>query len=356
MATGSSPRSRKRSASATATAVLPTPVGPNRAITCMRRVWPRDPRPARPLGIPLVQGLALRLIALAAAAALLGGCEATQSKPEEKSHLKVAHANGETIVPPRASRVVALAPDALDAAVALGVRPVGAALPPRHRSLPRYLGGAVSGTRPVGTTGSVDLRRIRSLGPNLIMASKPGQGRLYSRLNDIAPTITSESSGHADWELNARLYSEAMGRQLAGEHLLRDYDRRVARLARQAGPRRGEVEVSLVRVVPSGVRTYNTGSFGGSIVKDAGIGRAPLQDAARPYFVVPPKQYSRLDGDVILLSRAPGSEAAYRRLAASPRWQGMAGKVHRVDDDAWYVGNGMVAARTVMADLARYAR
>jgi hypothetical protein len=27
--------------------------------------------------------------------------------------------------------------------------------------------------------------------------------------------------------------------------------------------------------------------------------------------------------------------------------------VHLVEDDAWYVGDGMVAARTVMADLAR---
>jgi iron complex transport system substrate-binding protein len=303
------------------------------------------------------EGPLIRLAALVAAGALLAGCEATQSKPEEKSHLKVAHANGETIVPPRADRVVALAPDALDATVALGVRPVGAALPARHRRLPRYLGRAISGTRPVGTTSSVDLGGIRSLGPNLILASRPSQGRLYRRLSDIAPTVTSQSSGHADWELNTRLYSEAMGRQLAGEQLLRDYDHRVAQLKRAAGPHRGLTEVSLVRVVPDGVRVYNTGSFPGSILRDASIGRAPLQDAAQPYFLIPPREYSRLDGDVILLSRAPGSDAAYRRLTSSPRWRALravrAGHVHLVEDDAWYVGDGMVAARTVMADLAR---
>jgi iron complex transport system substrate-binding protein len=209
----------------------------------------------------------------------------------------------------------------------------------------------------VGTTSSIDLGRLHPLDPDLILASKPSQGRLYRRLTDIAPTVTSDSSGHADWELNTRLYSEAMGRQLAGEHLLRDYDHHVARLERAAGPRRGLVEVSLVRVVPKGVRIYNSGSFAGSILKDAGIGRASLQDAARPYFAVPPGKLSRLDGDLILLSRAPGSGAAYRRLTSSPGWRALrgvrAGHVRAVDDDAWYVGNGMVAARRVMADLAR---
>jgi iron complex transport system substrate-binding protein len=304
-----------------------------------------------------VQGLAIRLIALAAAAVLLAGCEATKNKPEEKSHLKVAHANGETIVPARADRVVALVPDALDTAIALGVRPVGASLPAGHRTLPDYLGRRAAGVKPVGPDAHPDLRRIRSLAPNLIIGYKPVQGRIYKRLDDIAPTVTTDAIGHADWELNTRLYSEAMGRQAAGEHLLRDYDHRVARLKRVTGPRRGLVDVSLVRVVRGGVRVYNSGSYAGSILEDAGIGRPPVQGAARAYFAVPPREMSKLDGDLILVSRAPGSGPAYRRLISDPRWQALrgvrAGHVHRVSDDAWYVGDGILAARVVMDDLAR---
>ena len=107
-----------------------------------------------------MQGLATRLIALAAAAVLLAGCEATKNKPEEKTHLKVAHANGETIVPPHADRVVALVPDALDTAIELGVRAVGASLPAGHRALPDYLGQRVAGIKPVGPDAHPDLRRI----------------------------------------------------------------------------------------------------------------------------------------------------------------------------------------------------
>jgi iron complex transport system substrate-binding protein len=280
-----------------------------------------------------VQGLAPRLVAVAAAAVLLAGCEADKNTPEEITHLKVAHANGETIVPPRAQRVVALAPDS------------------------RYLGPRGAGATPVGPTSKPSLARIASLNPDLILGTKPEQGRIYGRLQDIAPTVTSESVGHADWELNARLYSEAMGRQAAGERLLRDYDHRIARLERSAGPRRGLSELSLVRVVPGAVRVYNSGSFAGSILKDGGIGRAPVQDAPAPYFVVAPRDYAKLDGDLILLSRAPGSGATYRKLVASPRWQALrgvrSGHVRPVDDDAWYVGNGMMAARRVIADLER---
>jgi iron complex transport system substrate-binding protein len=307
-----------------------------------------------------VQGLAPRLAALAAAALLLAGCEATKNTPEEITHLKVAHANGETFVPPRAKRVVALAPDALDAAVALGVSPRGAALPAGQRRLPRYLGPAVANTKAVGTTAEVDLAKLRTLDPDLILGTKPMQGRIYKRLQDIAPTVTSEAVGHADWELNTRLYSEAMGRQAAGERLLRDYDHRIARLKRETGPRRGERELSLVRVVPGAVRVYNSGSYAGSILKDGGIGRAPEQDAPRPYFVVAPRDYAKLDGDLILLSRAPGSASAYRKLVANPRWQALrgvrGGHVRQVDDDAWYVGNGIVSARRVIADLERLVR
>jgi iron complex transport system substrate-binding protein len=304
-----------------------------------------------------VQGLAPRLVALAAAAVLLAGCEANKNPPEEITHLKVAHANGETIVPPRAKRVVALAPDALDTAVALGVPPTGAALPAGHRRLPRYLGAAVADTVLVGPTAHVDLAKINELDPDLILGTKPVQGRIYGKLKDVAATVTSESVGHADWELNTRLYSEAMGRQAAGERLLRDYDHRIARLKRVTGPRRGEREVSMVRVVPGAVRVYNSGSYAGSILKDGGIGRAAVQDAPQPYFVVAARDFAKLDGDLILLSRAPGSGATYRKLVSSPRWQGLrgvrTGKVRPVNDDAWYVGNGIFSARRVIADLER---
>jgi iron complex transport system substrate-binding protein len=304
-----------------------------------------------------VQGLATRLIALTAAAALMAGCEATKNTVEEKSHLKVAHANGETIVPSRADRVVALVPDALDTAIALGVRPVGASLPAGHRALPGYLGERAAGVKAVGPDARPNLSKIRALDPNLIIGYKPVQGRIYRRLDHLAPTVTTSALGHADWELNTRLYSEALGRQAGGERLLRDYDHRVARLKRATGPHRGEVEVSLVRVVRGGVRVYNSGSFAGSILNDAGIGRAPTQDAARSYFVVPLSKMSQLDGDLILLSRAPGSGASYRRLISNPRWQALrgvrAGHVHQVADSAWYVGDGMLAARVVMHDLAR---
>ena len=304
-----------------------------------------------------MQGLATRFAALAATAALLAGCEATKNTPEEISHLKVAHANGETIVPPRAERVITLAPDALDTTVALGVSPMAAGLAPRHRGLPRYLGRRVAEAETVGPASRPDLDRIRALDPDLILASRPAQGRIYRRLADIAPTVTSEAVGHADWELNTRLHAEALGRQAAGERLLRDYDHRVARLKRALGPRRGRVEVSLVRVVPSGVRVYNLGSYAGSILKDAGVGRPRVQRRPRPFVEVPARDTARLDGDLILLGRAPGSEAAYRRLVSSPRWQALrgvrAGRVRRVDDDGWYVGQGILAARVVMADLAR---
>lgn len=303
-----------------------------------------------------MEGLASRLFALAAAAVLLAGCAST-SPAEDTSHLRVAHAAGESIVPPRASRVVALASDAVDAALALGVRPLGAALAPERRGLPRYLGAPARQIKLVGPATKVDVGKVKSLTPDLILGDKLEQDKLYPDLNAIAPTVYSDEVGRADWELNLRLYSEALGRPAAGERLLRDYDHRVARVKRALGPGRGLLEVSLVRVMRDGVRAYGEGSYTGSILQDCGIGRSPIQGGSLPYFTVPPRELSKLDGDLILLSRAPGSDATYRKLTSDPRWRALRGvrsdRVRSVDDGAWYVGQGILAARAIMADLGR---
>jgi iron complex transport system substrate-binding protein len=105
------------------------------------------------------------------------------------------------------------------------------------------------------------------------------------------------------------------------------------------------------------VRAYPSGSFAGTILGDAGFSRPPAQRPLVPILEVSPDQIPSLDGDVIFLGRGPGDRAAYRRLVADPRWQRLravrSGHVVQVRDDVWFVGQGILAARLVIAELAR---
>ena len=293
--------------------------------------------------------LATALIALAA----LAGCSMTEKeKPESESSLKLAHAAGRTRVPARAERVVALTPDALDTALALGVKPVGGATAPDGR-FPGYLGRRTAGIERTGTYPKPFLNAVEYVGPDLILGEKDLQGRLYRRLEAIASTVMAADHGHS-WEVNTRLFGEAMGRTDQAERLLTRYDRLGERV-RGRLDRLGDLEVSVVRVLPTGVRAAGARSFAGTVIGDAGLGRPRAQGAERD--AIRPRAPGVLDGDVILLSVAPGAARAAARLQAGAGWRRLravrAGRVHRVADDPWRTGGGVLGAGRALLDLER---
>ena len=261
----------------------------------------------------------------------LGGCKVIDDEPtpEAESRLKVAHAGGETIVPARADRIVALEPDAAETS--------------------RALGAHIVGTKP-------DPGAIFAVSPELIFGSKRRHRRLYGRLDRIAATVLQEDTG-VDWKLNLRLHGEALNQPDAGERLLSDYDRRVASVRRGLGRRPHATEVSIVRVERDGVYAYAKGSFSGTVVGDAGLARPPAQSGRQERSPVAPEQIPSIDADVLLLGVAPGGEGRLRGLMADPAWARLRvvrnGRVMRVDDRTWFVGQGILSARRALRELER---
>jgi iron complex transport system substrate-binding protein len=300
-----------------------------------------------------VRGLVLTILAALAAVCVLGGCSVPKGKAENESSLKLAHAAGETRVPAQADRVVALSPDSLDTALALGVKPVAAAsFPDGH--LPTYLKSRARGIEPAGTYVKPFLNAIDYVGPDLILGEKDLQRRYYGRLGRIAATVFTDDRGHS-WEVNTRLFGEAMGRTDQAEKLLSGYDR-VAERTRQKLASLRDRRVSIVRVLPNGqVGAAGARSFAGVIVGEAGLGRPASQQ--REHDAVKPRTVQGLDGDIILLSVAPGAEQAAAKLQGSAAWRRLravrTGRVHRVSDDPWRTGGGVLGAEQAQRDLAR---
>ena len=178
------------------------------------------------------------LIALALVGALAGCQESGFDESKETQRpLKVQHALDPltgTKVPGQAERPMTLTIDALGDTLALGVKPVRAAL--HEARVPPFLRTAAHG---VEIVPEHDLSAIESAEPDLILGAKEYQGQEYEYLRKIAPTVMSEGF---DWMLNLRLHGEALGRTNDAEELLTDWDNRVAKVKNAIGDRDIRVE------------------------------------------------------------------------------------------------------------------
>ncbi len=72
---------------------------------------------------------------------------------------------------------------------------------------------------------------------------------------------------------------------------------------------------------------------------------------------IAPDRIAALDGDLILVSVAPGARDALLRLESRPEWRRLravpTGRVVRVDGGTWWSGGGILAARAALRDLER---
>ena len=191
------------------------------------------------------------------------------------------------------------------------------------------------------------------MGPDLILGSKDRQGRFYRRLQGIAATVMSADSGHS-WEVNTRLYGEAMARTDQAERLLTGFSA-LARRTRRSLDRLGDTEVSVARVLPDRVVALGERSFAGTMLGAAGLPRPRAQRRRREAIRASGARARVLEGDVLLLSVAPGGEGTLRTLQASPAYRRItavrSGRVLRVPDDVWGAGSGLLAARAALRGL-----
>jgi iron complex transport system substrate-binding protein len=189
-----------------------------------------------------VRGCVLTALAVAVLAA--AGCQESgfDESKETQRPLKVQHALqplAGTKVPGVAERPMTLTADTLGDTLALGVRPVRAALPGGR--LPDYLRPQADGIEVVPPLTKLDLAAAEAAHPDVILGTKEADGPLYARLSRIAPTIVSEGD---NWKLNLRLHGEALGRTNDAEKLLIEWDNRVAKVRKAIGSRDVSVEIA----------------------------------------------------------------------------------------------------------------
>lgn len=310
----------------------------------------------------------LRLLAGALLLVGLAACGSTQEAPASQdattAFRTVTHAMGETVIPQRPTRVVALDQSFVDAVLTLETPVVGYTT---YRSidaeLPGYLGAVAAKygkeATEVGTLEQPSLEKIIALKPDLIVSAKVRHEALYDQLSKIAPTVFSETTG-AIWKDNLRLMGRALGKEDLAETRIKEYESRAATIGASITAKEGELPtISVVRFAgePT-VRLYVENSYSGVVMKDVGFPRPEGQPSTDDAIVVDVSQERilDLDADHIFVATYPDptTDGPKEKFVSNPLWDKLKGDKHEVSDLTWMSAVGIQGAHAMLDDVAKF--
>ncbi|MCG8710499.1 iron-siderophore ABC transporter substrate-binding protein [Brenneria sp. 4F2] len=289
---------------------------------------------------------------------LTGG--ALASSPPRLIH----HALGNTTIAGTPQRVVTLFQGATDTAVALGIQPVGVVDSWTEKPTYKYLRSALNGVTHVGLETQPSLEDIALLKPDLIIASRFRNEKIYGLLSQIAPTVALDEV--FEFKKTVQLMGMALNRQAQANRLLSDWRQRVDELRIRLRARAGAnwpPSVSVMEFRGDHVRNYLSGSFAGSILSELGFVWPQHGSPSRQILqkLTNKESIPVLDADLFFLFIRPENPAVqqnYRDWVSHPLWRRMSAprreQVYRVDSVVWILSGGIMGANKVLDDIERH--
>lgn len=254
------------------------------------------------------------------------------------------------------SRVVTLGENALDASVALGVKPIGALASRGGTDIPSYLKDKTGPLTLVGTVREPNLEAILAQQPDVILAATGLTKEMYDKLSLIAPTVVPTGGSFAPWQDTLRVYAKALNKPEEAEKRITEVDARVAELSKRLPD---DVTVSVVRWNPQGPQIMSSHLFVGALLKSLGLQPNALAESIkdRPHSdILSLESLNKADADWIFLAtlNPDGKKAldetrnqpAFKRLKAA-----QADHVISVDGQIWSSSSGYLAAQRILDDL-----
>ncbi len=274
----------------------------------------------------------------------------------EGSVRPVGHAEGISDVPADPMRIVTLDAASLDASCAVGVweRVVGAStLDADFRGdgdQELYLGTGIAEIPSAGTVGMPDIEAIAGMSPDLIIGGDSLGAETYDELSAIAPTVfTSSGNGWKDTFLQS---AAALGRGQSAFDELARFSADAQQVGAQINAR--QTQASVVRFLTDSIVTDGPDAFASQVLDEIGVQRPPTQRETS--VTVPTDDLSAAEGDIVYVRfDADAGEEFGTDVMESDEWSELRsakdGRVFVVNDTVWS-GNGVVAARTMLTDVA----
>jgi len=293
---------------------------------------------------------------------LLAACGNSEEKTQNNEEkLTIEHAMGKTEVPANPKRIVVLTNEGTEALLAMGVQPIGAVQSWTGDPWYDHIKGDMEGVEVVGTESEINLEKIASLKPDLIIGNKMRQEDFYNQLNAIAPTVFSETL-RGNWQLNFELYAKAINKEEKGKEILSNFSKRIEKIRNQVGDKIN-YEVSVVRFLAGDVRIYHKDSFSGFILDKIGFKRPESQNVDDfAEMNVTKERIPAMDGDIMFYftyEQGDGkatqveeewiNDPLFKQLNVAKN-----NRVYKVDDTIWNTAGGVIAANLLLDDLEKH--
>ncbi|WEZ17417.1 ABC transporter substrate-binding protein [Bacillus safensis] len=294
---------------------------------------------------------------------LLAACGSNSSDGKSGSKEKtrtVESAIGSTDnIKDKPKRIVTLYQGATDAAVAMGIKPVGVVESWLEAPTYKYLRDDLKDVKIVGQETQPNLEEIEKLKPDLIIASKIRHEQIFDQLQEIAPTVATETV--FTFKDTVKLMGEALNQEDKSKELLTKWDDRVADFKEKTKKdiKNWPMSVSVVNFRADHARIYQTG-FAGSILTELGFeGPKNVKDKKQDIITLTDKEsIPQMDADVIYYfmdEKDKAVEKAYKEWTSHPLWKQLdavkAKQVHKVDEITWNMGGGIIAANMMLDDI-----
>lgn len=327
----------------------------------------------RRVGKALVAGLVL-LVALTAC-----GVATTTEDAGSQGLTRVVKDidDAEVTVPEHPQRVVTLSEPTLDAALALGVKPVGTVAGRGQARAPHYLGDLAEGIPLVGTIGNLDYEKISSLDPDLIVVdgtSVNNRPDILDILKKIAPLVFTGYAG-GRWELNFDDVADALNLADQGAEFKRRFEEKVSDKRQALEGKYSEKTFSIVRWQGSGPSLILKELPAGEALDALGLRRPDPQNREGRGHSEPVslESLSTIDADYMFFgtlggaSQAnphseddPGLDSARKALEAAEGVSGFkdlrayrSGNIILVDGSLWTSTGGPLLMDGIVDDVAK---
>ncbi|GEN33972.1 MULTISPECIES: ABC transporter substrate-binding protein [Aneurinibacillus] len=283
--------------------------------------------------------------------------EPTQGQATETQDARVVqHAMGTTEIKGTPQRVVTLFQGATDAALLLGVKPVGAVESWIEQPWYNYIRDRMEGVTNLGSENQPNLEEIVALKPDLIIASKTRHEKIAQQLSAIAPTVMTEEV-HL-WKDTLHLSAEALNKKEEEQKFLTEWGQKVAEFKRKMGDKL-KLEAGIVDFRVDHARIVYTG-FSALVLEELGIARPASQRGEEWGVQLTSKEnIPQMDADIIFdqtsTSRDDGRLDLRKEWSEHPLWKNLKAvknnRVFEVDTAVWNNGSGPLAALEMLEDL-----
>jgi iron complex transport system substrate-binding protein len=276
----------------------------------------------------------------------------------------IQHEFGETCVPLKPQRIVALSPETtLDPLIALGIQPVGFTSYYSAEKGEEVLYGVsfdqISGADNVGNVYQPSLEKILKLKPDLILSCC--DEHLYEPLSAIAPTVAvpapyNAPANKAYFKENLRYVARVIGEETKAEEVLNQYQEQIEQLKQRLGNQLQTIEIAVLFYRDADFWTLSgkNNELVTNVFNDIGLRYQFLPHGGRNV-KLSIEAIGEFDADILFIADASGKAPSFyfqnpliKNLEAVKK-----GRAYIVNQEAWDT-QGISGANQVLDDLFKY--